>query len=258
MLKRRNLKQGGEQKCSSFSINNTATFKTRMNNYYTYAYLREDGTPFYIGKGRGNRLFEKERHNVKVPPNDRIIFLKQNLNEKEAFKHERYMIFILGRKDIKTGILRNKTDGGEGASGYIHTDEAKLKISKANKGENNPFYGREHTKETKQKMKGRKPPSISLEARKRMSEKKRGIPRDRSIVDKMMETRKINQSFVGKNNPNSKVFVFTSPQGQEYIVVGQFQKFCKEQNISCWGMKNMIKTGKMVPGCKNWKVRAND
>jgi hypothetical protein len=105
MLKRRNLKQGGEQKCSSFSINNTATFKTRMNNYYTYAYLREDGTPFYIGKGRGNRLFEKERHNVKVPPNDRIIFLKQNLNEKEAFKHERYMIFILGRKDIKTGIL---------------------------------------------------------------------------------------------------------------------------------------------------------
>jgi len=34
MLKRRNLKQNGGQKCSSFNINNVATFKTRMNKLY--------------------------------------------------------------------------------------------------------------------------------------------------------------------------------------------------------------------------------
>ena len=87
-----------------------------MNNYYTYAYLREDGTPYYIGKGRNNRAYKEDCRSVKVPHKDRILFLKTDLTEEDAFKHEIYMISILGRKDIKTGILRNLTDGGEGFS----------------------------------------------------------------------------------------------------------------------------------------------
>ena len=85
--------------------------------YYTYAYLREDRTPYYIGKGSGGRAYKKERREFK-PPKDksRIIFLKQNLTEEEAFKHEIYMIAVFGRKDLGTGILRNLTDGGEGVS----------------------------------------------------------------------------------------------------------------------------------------------
>lgn len=86
------------------------------NNFYTYAYLREDGTPYYVGKGHGKRAYDST-HNVKVPDDkDRIIFLKQNLTEEEAFNHEKYMIAVLGRKDLGTGILRNMTDGGEGHS----------------------------------------------------------------------------------------------------------------------------------------------
>lgn len=84
--------------------------------YYTYAYLREDGTPYYIGKGRNNRAYNENCKSVKVPLKDRILFLKKGLTEQEAFKHEIYMISVLGRKDIGTGILRNLTDGGEGFS----------------------------------------------------------------------------------------------------------------------------------------------
>jgi hypothetical protein len=97
--------------------------------YYTYAYLREDRTPYYIGKGKRNRIYETHRR-VKAPKNkSRIIFLKQNLTEEEAFKHEIYMIAVLGRKDNGTGILRNMTDGGEGVSGLIVTEEHRNKLS---------------------------------------------------------------------------------------------------------------------------------
>jgi hypothetical protein len=98
-------------------------------NYYTYAYLREDGTPYYIGKGSGGRVYKKGKGEVK-PPKDksRIIFLKQNLTEEEAFKHEIYMIAVLGRKDNGTGILRNLTDGGDGGSGRIVTEEHRKKL----------------------------------------------------------------------------------------------------------------------------------
>ena len=98
--------------------------------YYTYAYLREDKTPYYIGKGTGRRIYSTNRKGLK-PPKDksRIIFLKQNLTEEEAFKHEVYMIAVFGRKDNETGILRNKTDGGDGISGFTHSEETKNKMS---------------------------------------------------------------------------------------------------------------------------------
>lgn len=102
-----------------------------MNNYYTYAYLREDGTPYYIGKGKGDRAFVKHRRkkNLSVPPKERILMLKQNITEEEAFKHEIYMIAVFGRKDLGTGILRNLTNGGDGTSGIIPWNTGK-KLSK--------------------------------------------------------------------------------------------------------------------------------
>jgi hypothetical protein len=138
-------------------------------NYYTYAYLREDKTPYYIGKGRSKRIYSTKRR-VKLPKDkSRIIFLKQNLTEEEAFKHEIYMIAVFGRKDLGTGILHNSTDGGEGASGAVRSlefkenlrilnknkilsEEHKKKISNAQKGNKNHNYGKSASKETKLKM----------------------------------------------------------------------------------------------------------
>ena len=85
--------------------------------YYTYAYLREDRTPYYVGKGRGTTAYRKDRVGVKPPNNkNRILILKKDITEEEAFKHEIYMISVFGRKDLGTGILHNRTDGGEGSS----------------------------------------------------------------------------------------------------------------------------------------------
>ena len=138
-----------------------------MNDFYTYAYLRTDRTPYYVGKGKNDRAYTKNRRHFK-PPKDksRIIFLKQNLTEEEAFKHEKYMIAVFGRKDLGTGILHNRTDGGEGSSGLIHSDETKIKMSESHTGKT---FSENHRKKISEANK-----NPSEEIRRKQSEANKG------------------------------------------------------------------------------------
>ena len=120
-----------------------------MKTFYVYAYLREDGSPYYIGKGTGRRAWKHCSNDSIQPPNDlsRIAVLEKRLTNLGALALERRLIRWYGRVDNQTGILRNLTDGGEGTAGYQQSNEHIQKRIK--RGADHPNYKPQIVKEYK-------------------------------------------------------------------------------------------------------------
>jgi hypothetical protein len=102
--------------------------------FYSYMWLSPDGSPYYVGKGVGDRAFERhERKNklVLLPPNSRSQILIFDMPSAEAaFESEKLLIGLFGRLDNGTGCLMNATDGGTGGLSR-HSKESIAKISEA-------------------------------------------------------------------------------------------------------------------------------
>jgi len=229
------------------------------NRFYTYAYLRKNRTPYYIGKGKGDRAYKKGSR-IFAPPKDksRIIFLKQNITEEEAFKHEIYMIAVFGRKDLGTGILHNRTNGGEGASnpsqetrmkigkarigkplsketkrkigkkskGRKHNEETIKRICENTKGTKNPFYGKRHSEETKRK--------ISQNCKGHS-----GIPHSQEAKEKIRDAKRKNYKFI-------------SPTGNLIEERTSLKEFARKYELHLSGLSRLV--NKKITNHKGWTL----
>ena len=221
-------------------------------HYYTYAYLREDRTPYYIGKGKGDRIYSKSRR-IK-PPKDksRIIYLKQNLTEEEAFRHEIYMIDVFGRKDLGTGILQNLTNGGDGSSGWVPSEETRKKMSEAGK-------GKTPSEESRRKMsEAQKGKILSEETRRKLSETHIGNTNMLGKTHSEETIRKMSEAQKGKtHSEESKKKISLSRTGKTLSKetkrkMSEANKGKKWWNDGCGNRKMMIE----CPG-EDWKPGKN-
>jgi hypothetical protein len=104
--------------------------------YYTYAYLREDGTPYYIGKGSGYRAYQNHTRtngqNLLPKNKNQILILKRFELEDDAYRHETYLISLYGRK-CDNGVLVNMVHGGKGGAKKYLTRKEKEEAILRNK-----------------------------------------------------------------------------------------------------------------------------
>lgn len=197
--------------------------------YYVYAYLdskMEENIsfddiifthrPIYIGKGKNNRMFDhfkdRKRFNtyfynklnkmILEKNNPVVIKLKEFDNEEDAIKLEIKLVSFLGKRK-NGGLLYNLTDGGDGISGYRHTEETKQLLRLLNienksylrfpdtKGENHPMYGKKHKKSSIDKMSNSKiGTKQSEEWIEKRTSKLRGVPLSQEHKDKLSESNK--------------------------------------------------------------------
>jgi hypothetical protein len=166
--------------------------------YYNYLWLREDGTPYYTGKGIGNRAYIPHRRRANVtlypPIKDRIILYPAE-SEAYAFEVEKFLIWYYGRKDLGTGCLRNMSNGGEQPPRPTPEAIEKIRITKT---------GQKHSAESIAKMMGCQNALghvVSAEAREKIRAAKTGVPSKCRGQKRSAETRaKMSASQMGHTN----------------------------------------------------------
>ena len=111
---------------------------------------------FYVGIGSKARAYDKYARNKFWKYTTKkygyiINIVKEGLSEIEAFDLEKFYIKKIGRRDLGNGNLVNMTEGGDGKTGCIETEETKKRKSdywtnfyKTNISHN---LGKTHTKE---------------------------------------------------------------------------------------------------------------
>lgn len=149
--------------------------------FYTYVMYDPEGVPYYVGAGKNNRANPKYKMFEGVCPEREfrargrhtLTIVMEHESKEAAFEGERFFIKQIGRRDLGTGPLYNRTDG-HGSHGRVWTAEERAK-SRAAK------LGRKASLETRAKLSKRMQGNQHLlghvhseETRKKISEAGRG------------------------------------------------------------------------------------
>jgi hypothetical protein len=122
--------------------------------YYVYLYLREDRTPYYVGKGIDQRAFKQHIRgggDIRPDDKDRIKIIKYFDVEEDAYEFEKWLIALYGRKS-DGGILINIKDGGIiGGGSSLSLD---IEERKKYKREYMKEYNKKYYHENPEKVKG--------------------------------------------------------------------------------------------------------
>ena len=125
-------------------------------DFYVYTHKRKDtGAIFYVGKGKDKRSHSKRNRNThwynitnKAKGFDVDIVYTTN-DEELVFLIEEELISVLKSRGVG---LCNILAGGNGPSGYKHTEETKQIMREKASNRPGSFTGFSHTLEAKQKM----------------------------------------------------------------------------------------------------------
>jgi len=152
-------------------VHTMADNNSTSKSFYVYVHRRAtDGRVFYVGKGSGSRSHSSHQRskywkNIVAKHGYITEIVQTNMLEWWAFELEIELITFYGRD-----VLCNLSDGGEGSSGWIPTEEFKRNVSIFQ-------TGKKRSKETCEK--------ISIKA----------LSRDKSVFAK------ISKSLTGKPQP---------------------------------------------------------
>lgn len=250
-------------------------FDPRKNGNFTYDSLSFPHEPFYVGKGKGKRLYvhlSQDKYNLhklnKIKGIKRdlgidpiIEIYENNLTEEEAFTKEILLIKTIGRRDLNLGPLLNATNGGDGVSnpsvecrekisirmkgeknpnynGKTMTDSHISYINKHKIGELNNFYGKTHTLDVKEKI---------SESRKNESEETK-----KKRSESFKETHKKNKEKWCKK------YEFISPEGIIFVVNNGLTAFVKKHGLSESVVNKICNNPLYVPSkgtAMGWKVK---
>lgn len=127
---------------------------------YLYRHIRKDKNEvFYIGISSDKyykRAHVTARRNkfwtiISSKTDIKVEIMIDNIDWEEACKKEIEFIKLYGRRDLGKGTLVNLTDGGDGTLNRLKSEE-EIKLRRKIALENNPFAGKKHSKQSKERM----------------------------------------------------------------------------------------------------------
>jgi hypothetical protein len=275
---------------------------------YKFGKLKFEYEPFYIGLSRTKLRMDKhiiiakmnEKYNKKTFKDNIILKiiksgkepirykLYENISPESAKRLEICLIKKIGRRDLGLGTLVNHTGGGDGLIEL--TDKLRKcigrKVSEAwkngsynnvdynwTKGENNHFYGKNHTEHTKNKIReyigdsqkgelnanyGNNWTDIQKnEASIRQKENHKHLTGDNNPSKRQDVRRKISKSKIGLKNPNGELWELVSTIGEKYIIEGGIKRNLKNYGLNYQQFRNCeVIDGYMINKVKKgWKLK---